>query len=226
MRHAFYLHGFASSPDSTKAALFAERLAAAGVALHCPDLNAPDFERLTVSRMIAQVEAAMAALEPGPVSVMGSSLGGFVAYHLAARQRARPGGVRAGAHPIDRLVLLAPAFDFGKSSFSGMTAADVERWRVTDRHEFFHYAENRPRQVRFALYEDAQRYDSELLPVDVPMLIFQGARDTIVEPAMVQRVAAARPSAAVRLVDDGHQLSSCLGLIWSETAAFLGLAGR
>ena len=39
----FYLHGFASSAESTKAAYFGERFAALHVPFRCPDFNEPDF---------------------------------------------------------------------------------------------------------------------------------------------------------------------------------------
>ena len=44
MMHIIYLHGFASSPMSTKAQFLAGRLAARGLTLQCPDLNQPDFQ--------------------------------------------------------------------------------------------------------------------------------------------------------------------------------------
>ena len=50
-----YLHGFASSPDSTKARYFQERLATHGVPLLAPDFNEPDFTTLTMSRMLEQL---------------------------------------------------------------------------------------------------------------------------------------------------------------------------
>ena len=58
MRHLLYLylHGFVSSPQSTKATFLADKLAAHQLALNCPDLNLPDFSTLTVTRMIRQVE--------------------------------------------------------------------------------------------------------------------------------------------------------------------------
>ena len=108
--HVFYLHGFVSSPQSTKAAWLAERLRPYGLPLHCPDFNEPDFATLTTTRMVGQVEEGIRRLPPGPVTLVGSSLGGFVAWHVAAR---RHGGPSRTAPPIDRLVLLAPALDFG-----------------------------------------------------------------------------------------------------------------
>jgi uncharacterized protein len=226
MRHVLYLHGFASSARSTKAELFAERLRAHGVEWQCPDFNEPDFESMTVTRMLGQVDEALAALPPGPVALLGSSLGGFVAYHAAVRHAAARGRARVASRPIDRLVLFAPAFEFGRTPFGGLSQEDLRRWRDTDRHEFFHHAENRLRAVRYALYEDAQRYDSAACPLDTPTLVFQGSRDTVVEPAMVQRFAAARPSMSVRMLDDDHQLGDSLELMWRETSAFLGLCGQ
>ena len=223
MRHVFYLHGFASSARSTKAVFFAARLRLHGIELHCPDFNQPEFESVTTTRMIGQVDEALAALPPGPVALIGSSLGGFVAYHVAARHAAGRGRARTAKRPIDRLVLLAPALEFGRTPFGGLSQEDMANWRATDRHEFFHHAENRPRGVRYALYADAQRYDSAACVLDTPALVFQGRRDTVVEPAMVQRFAGSRPSMTLRMLDDDHQLGSSLDLMWRETAAFLGL---
>jgi pimeloyl-ACP methyl ester carboxylesterase len=87
----------------------------------------------------------------------------------------------------------------------------------------FHYADNRARVIRFAIHEDAQRYDSASCVLDTPVLIVQGRRDIVVDPAMVRRFAASRPAVSLRLVDDDHLLASSLDLIGKETAAFLGL---
>ena len=65
--HVVYLHGFASSPQSSKATFFAGRLAERGIRMECPDLNDPDFSTLTVSRMLRQLETRLAALPPDEV---------------------------------------------------------------------------------------------------------------------------------------------------------------
>src|SRR5262245_40353862 len=98
--HAFYLHGFASSPLSSKAAFFRTRLAEHDVAVHVPDFNIPDFTTLTITRMVDQVGQAIDELpRDSRILLIGSSLGAFVAVQVALRYRTR----------IDRLVLLAPA---------------------------------------------------------------------------------------------------------------------
>lgn len=220
--HVLYLHGFASSPASSKARFFAERLASGGVTLHCPDFNAPDFSTLTVSRMIAQTEAMLATLPPEPAALVGSSLGAFVAWHVAARVEA---GLTAasGATPT-RLVLMAPAFDFGANHWPELGDEGMARWRDTGWHTFFHYAFNEPRPVHYALFDDARRYRSDLVRVGMPTLVFQGERDDVVDPDMVIRFSSARPNILLRLVDDGHQLLDHLETLWSDTAAFLDLA--
>lgn len=215
----FYLHGFASSPESGKAAFLRERLAPFGLGLHAPDFNQPDFPSLTMSRMLAQLRGAIDALPDGPVALFGSSLGGFVALHAAARQAADT------AHPITRLVLLAPAVDFASGRDGWLSESDLDDWRRTDRRDVFHFAYGRTLPLGYALYEDAHRYDAFLATFDIPTLVFQGADDTVVNPQRVTAWAASRANVTLRMVDDGHQLQGSLQTIWQESAPFLGLTG-
>lgn len=217
--HLIYLHGFASSPASSKAQYLAARVSTAGFVLHCPDLNEPDFSTLTVSRMIAQVERVMAALDPGPVALIGSSLGAFVALHVADRRQRL-----ADDHPIERLVLLAPAFDFGANQMKHLGPDGLEKWKTTNRLEVEHYAEGRARWIHYALYDDATRYDSFATTVTVPTFIVQGRFDAEVDPAIVERFVAGRAHATLRLFDDDHQLQAGLKEAWHEVAVFLGVS--
>ena len=220
--HIFYLHGFASSPDSGKARYLRERLGQLGLALHVPDLNEPEFSSLTVTRMMDQVDRVLAALQPGPVVLIGSSLGAFVALHVAARRQSRPGD----PHPVDRLILLAPALDFASDRDHHLSADEVSEWRRTGWRDVFHHASGRTMPVHFGLYEDGRRYDTLASRVTVPMLVFQGARDSVVDPRAAIAFAAARPNVSLRMLDDDHQLQGHLDQIWSESAAFLDLERR
>lgn len=211
VRHAIYLHGFASSPASSKAGRFARELAERGVGFSCPDFNEPAFETLTVTRMLDQTHAAVASAGAGPVALIGSSLGALVAVHAAADD---PTG------RIDRLVLLAPALGFGGNRLRQLGAQGIDAWRQTGRLPIFHHGFNAVRDVGFALYEDAARYDASSLDLDMRVLIFQGTRDDSVDPDMVERWARARPNVELHLVDDGHQLTGSMDRIWAATEKF------
>lgn len=207
IRHAVYLHGFASSPASSKATWFGRELTSCGVAYSCPDFNRPSFETLTVTRMIGQTRAAVEAAGEGPVALIGSSLGAYVAVHAAAADAGRR---------VDRLVLLAPALDFGGNRLTHLGPHSIDEWRRAGTLTVDHYAAGEPCDVGFALYEDAAKYDAWDVRLDLPMLVVQGRRDDVVDSAMVERWCATRPSAELHMVDDGHQLSDSMPFIWEH----------
>ncbi len=76
-----YLHGFNSSPASGKARQFGEHMASLGRQADylCPAL--PDRPR----DAITHVEAELTQRHPESVTLVGSSLGGFYATHLAEK---------------------------------------------------------------------------------------------------------------------------------------------
>ena len=216
--HLLYLHGFASSPASAKAMRFQRELAAHGIGFGCPDFNEPSFETLTITRMLDQTQQALDAVPmPGPVALVGSSLGAFIAVHAAARDRGRR---------VDRLILLAPALDLVGNPLQHLDERGLDQWRRTGRLRVFHHAYGEERDLRFALWEDVLRYDAWSLNVPVPILVYQGRQDESVSPAMVEAWARGRPNVELHMVDDGHQLSASMEAIWRSSERFLGLEGE
>jgi pimeloyl-ACP methyl ester carboxylesterase len=213
IQHAVYLHGFASSPASSKAIRFGRELALRNVGFSCPDLNEPAFETLTVTRMLEDTRRIIDRAN-APVVLIGSSLGAFVALHAAAQDQ---------SGKVDRLILMAPALDFGGNRLRQLGEHGIAEWRERGRLRVFHYAYNEPRDVHFALYEDAAQYDAYAISAAMPTLVFQGRRDASVDPAMVEAWACARPHVTLRLLDDDHQLAGSVDLIWHESEPFLGL---
>ncbi len=213
MPRVIFLHGFGSSPQSSKAAFLRTRLAEHGLPIDTPDLNQPDFSTLTISRMLGQVSRLLDAGSDGPAVLIGSSLGGFVAVQAAV------------SHPgkVGRLVLLAPALDFSAARVGDLGDRSVEEWRATNRLDVFHHGYGRVMPMHYELFADAQQYDPLGARLDLPMLIFQGRRDTAVDPATVERWASAQPDARLHLLDDDHQLHASLDVIWREIARALGL---
>jgi pimeloyl-ACP methyl ester carboxylesterase len=213
-RHLFYLHGFASSPKSTKVGYFTGRLREHGVEVRCPDFNQPDFSTLTLTRMLDQLGAELARLDGAPATLFGSSLGGTLAILAAARLPAQ----------VDRLVLLAPAVMFAKPGHHLLPPERIDEWRRRGELPFFHFADDAERNLRFAFYEDSLRYDAFTAAVGQPTLIFQGRRDASVDYRTVEAFARTRPNVTLSLLDDDHQLIASLPRMWNEVATFLGLA--
>ena len=213
LMHVFYLHGFASSARSSKAAFFASRLTALGITVHVPDFNEPDFSTLTISRMVDQVGRGMASLNAEPAVLMGSSLGAFVAVQTALKYPAK----------VERVVLLAPALDFSGKRLDNLGDRGVAEWERTNSLDVFHYGFGRTMPVHYELYADACRYDCLTAKLSMPIQVFQGRRDAAVDPETVERWAGTRPNVELHMLDDDHQLLGSLEYIWREVRRFLSV---
>ena len=203
-----YLHGFASSPESRKARFFAGRLREAGIACWIADLEGGDFHGLTLSRQLRVVDE-MAAGER--VSLIGSSLGGYVAALFAARHA-----------ETEKLVLLAPAFDFTNLWRERLGEQQLAEWREKGEMEVFHYGAGRPEMIGYSLYADALSYES-FPAVAQPTLILHGVRGDVVPVAVAQRFARNTSRARLVTLDSDHELTDQLDNLWLHAARFLGI---
>lgn len=213
MSRIFYLHGFASSASSTKARYLGDRLRELGIGLHTPDFNEPDFATMTMTRMLDQVGRDLQAA-PDPATLVGSSLGGTLAILAAERFTSR----------IDRVVLMAPAVMFAKEGHHLLPPERIAEWRRQGSLPFFHYGYGAERPLNVAFYEDSLQYDPFHAAFTQPTLIFQGLRDTSVDPRTVELFSRTRPNVTLALLDDDHQLIASLPRIWSDLHGFLELS--
>ena len=182
-------------PSSGKARYFREHLERAGAHVAVPDLADGDFEHLTISH---QLEVVARAAGRGPVSLIGSSLGGYLAALYAARHI-----------EVRRVVLLAPAFGFGRRWQERLGTAQMERWRSTGWMEVYHYAQNRSCRLGYGLMADAAGYEDEP-DFRQPALIFHGAHDDVVPVQASACFAAEHLSARLGILDSGHDLLNVL----------------
>ena len=195
----FYLHGFASSPKSTKIGYFTERFREHHIDVRCPDFNQPDFTTMTLTRMLDQLDRELTGGSRA-ATLIGSSLGGTLAILAAAKFAPR----------VERLVLMAPAVMFAKPGHHLLPPERVDEWRRRGALPFFHYADNRERDLNFAFYEDSLRYDAFTTVFQQPALIFQGLRDESVDHRTVEAFARTRSNVTLSLLDDDHQLIASL----------------
>ncbi|HEY1338040.1 MAG TPA: YqiA/YcfP family alpha/beta fold hydrolase [Bryobacteraceae bacterium] len=206
MTRILYLHGFASGPRSSKARYFRDRLMQAGARVEIPDLAAGDFEHLTIKGQLGVMENLAGGEE---VSLIGSSLGGYLAALYAAR------------HPeVRRVVLLAPGFAFGRRWPEWLGTQRMEEWRRNGTMEVFHYAENRNCRLAYELIEDAARYEDEP-DFQQPCRIFHGSKDDVVPARLSEAFAASRPNVRLEIVESGHELLNVLEEIGAEVERFL-----
>ena len=201
-----YLHGFASSPESRKAHFFSEKLRQLGFVVDVPDLAEGDFERLTISGQLRVIEHA---LGHDPTILIGSSLGGYLA------------ALYAGRHPeIERVVLLAPAFDFHRLWMDQLGPEQVAAWRETGTIRVFHYAAGRELPLRYQFLKDASRFEP-LPDFRQPALIFHGNHDPVVPVIYSSRFVEAHANARLVRLESGHELTDVLDAIWQPMQRFL-----
>jgi pimeloyl-ACP methyl ester carboxylesterase len=206
MSRLIYLHGFASGPSSQKARFFRDRFAELGMGLDVPDLTEGKFEHLTLSGQLAVIERTA---KGDPVSLIGSSMGGYLAALYAAR------------HPeVEKLVLLAPAFSFLTRWPEGLGESKMDEWKRTGEMQVFDYVEKRNVPIGYQLIEDAQKYEG-FPNVRQPTLIFHGTRDTTVPASGSVSFSEQHPQTILRLMESDHQLLNVLDDIWMETEKFL-----
>jgi len=201
-----YLHGFASGPGSKKARFFRERFAELGIGLEVPQLDEGDFQRLSLSGQLGVIERVSGGR---PVTLLGSSMGGYLAALYAARHA-----------EVEKLVLMAPAFCFLKRWTETLGPAQLERWRSAGSLEVFHYSQGGPAALGYQLIQDAARYE-DYPDVSQPVLIFHGQNDASVPPGYSETFAAKHPRVRLLLLNSDHELLNVLDDMWMETEAFL-----
>ncbi|MFN0249735.1 MAG: alpha/beta hydrolase [Kofleriaceae bacterium] len=211
MKRYLYLHGFASGPSSYKGVAFAEHYAPKGIAIERLNLRVPSFEHLRLSQMITTAQAALGAPVDTAI-VFGSSLGALTAARVAANDPR-----------IEKLVLLAPAFDL-IARWRDMLGPALETWRETGFREYMDYTTKQMARVDYGFMEDAIAVEAEGAPdVRVPMLIIAGTKDETVPIEHVRRFARGRDNVELIELDDGHKLIASLPRILVESDRFLGL---
>jgi uncharacterized protein len=199
-----YLHGFASSPQSTKARSFQARYAEVGIALQVPDLNQPDFAELTISRQIASVVDLLPP-DGAPVTLIGSSLGGLTAAIVAQ-----------DCPQVQQLILLAPAFDFLTHWLPKIGDRQLNLWQQNSYLSIYHYAKQNLLPLHYNFIVDARRYHLFTSSRSIPTLILHGIHDTVIPISASRDFADRHPWVKLIELDSDHNLTDVSDRIWQE----------
>lgn len=197
-----YLHGFASSPSSTKGQRLARDLSARGLTLHRPDLAQPDFAHLTISASLEVLDQLDADHGGGARwCLVGSSLGGYLAARWAELNPTR----------VDRLVLLCPAFNMNEWWPRVVGSDGMARWRAHGRLALPD-AHGVLTPVHWRFIEDALTHPA-FPEVPCPTLILHGRSDATIPVNSSVSYGESRPPVRVRTLDDDHAMTASLDLI-------------
>jgi len=207
MPQIIYLHGFASSPDSKKAKIFSSRFGREGVAVKVPNLVTDGFRNLTVTGQLKAIEAAS---DGQKVSLIGSSMGGYLAALYAARHA-----------EVERLVLLAPAFGFARLWADTLGPEKVRRWQRHGAIDVMNYAAGgQLEELGWQLMDDARNYEEDPAILQ-PCLIYHGVQDTVVPVQASRSFARTRTCCELREMESDHELMNVIEEVWQGTREFL-----
>ncbi|MEM6400069.1 MAG: YqiA/YcfP family alpha/beta fold hydrolase [Cyanobacteria bacterium P01_D01_bin.116] len=205
--HYIYLHGFASSPNSKKAKYIAEHFAQNQIELEIPDLNCDNFYDLTITRQLKQVAAILERYKS--VTIIGSSLGGLTAAHLAEK-----------ILQIERLILLAPAFGFLSHWLPSLGTEVIQRWQKEKYLMVYHHGKKRELPLSYDFLTDANQYQEGILQRRVPTLILHGQHDEVIPIEASRDFTQKRPWVYLIELNSNHALGNVMMEIWQEIEDF------
>ncbi len=209
-----YLHGFASGPQSAKAKDLGDRFQSIGIPLIVPDLNQDDFSHLTLTRQIQQMEAELLSSSQ-PVTLIGSSFGGLTAVWLAER-----------LSQVQRLILLAPAFQFLTHWLPRLSIAQAHHWQSDRYLPVYHYRDQRMLPLHYDFVTDAAQYDETHLQRPVPTLILHGQQDDVIPMQSSRDYAQSRPWVELVELESDHALTNVQTEIWEAVCRFCHLPNQ
>ena len=212
--HVVFLGGFRSDMTGTKAAWLSDWAEAKGRAFLRFDYSGHgqsegSFDEGTIGQWLQDAEAVL-DLAPGPVVLVGSSMGGWISLLIARRMPERVAG----------LVTIAAAPDFTEDSMWANAPGFLQAQLMDQGHIHIPSDYGTPYKITRQLIEDGR--DNLILrtPLHLPMptRMLQGTADREVSVGTAQRLLDHVAGSDIRLTlvkDADHRFSSprCLKLI-------------
>jgi pimeloyl-ACP methyl ester carboxylesterase len=206
-----YLHGFLSGPDSTKGKFLSQKFSKSGKELLRPDLNAGDFENLTISNQLNVVQQQIRSSQEKTV-LIGSSLGSFVAL-LAAEKNPQ----------VEKLILIAPALDFVNRYFRSLSPDELTCWKENGYITLYHYQYKTEKRLGYGLVKDAKNYQNLRFVSTLDTLIFHGIHDESVPYQVSLEHLQRNTNSRLVLFNSDHGLINKLDMMWRYIADFTEL---
>lgn len=178
--------------------------------MEIPDLNCDDFCHLTITRQLKQVAAILKPHKS--VTVIGSSLGGLTAAHLAEKFL-----------QVERLVLLAPAFGFLSHWLPNLSTEVIQRWENEKYLMVYHHGKKRELPLSYDFLTDANQYQETVLQRQVPTLVLHGKHDEVIPIEASRDFTQKRSWVDLIELNSNHALGNVMIEIWQEIEDFCQL---
>lgn len=222
-RSGVFVHGFRSHCDGSKARHLSAMAGSHGYGWLRFDQrgcgqSSGEFRRFTVTNAIADLHRVLDALDEPSYILVGSSLGALIAVHAAS----------AGRHPVDGLVLIAPALRFAdRFIHDQFDAAELARWRRRGYRWLPDLYTGTCYRLDYVFCADALQYADPPGRLPCPVRVIHGSRDELLPVAdtsdWLDRLDC--PAAGLEIVDGGdHRLTTGMEVIarhtqdlWNET---------
>jgi len=198
-----FLPGYASDMKGAKALALDAFAAERGVSMLRFDYSGTgsssgSFEEGTLATWIAEALAAIDQLTKGPLVLVGSSMGGWIALHLALLRPER----------VNAIVGIAAAPDYTEWGYSDQQKAELHRSGKVEHPE----PSGPPTVTTLAFWESGQRLRllDKQIAVDCPVRLIHGEADSEVPVEVATRTMRQLRSSDVQLLvlkGGGHRLS-------------------
>ena len=205
-----YLHGFASSPSSKKAAFFKDQFARLSIPLTIPDLQEGNFEELTISSQIKVVQSILSSRPGRKFALIGSSMGGYLAALLGQINM-----------KVVALYLMAPGFNFLGRWKKSLKNSSSEPFSFPEYIEVYHYGVDKNVRLNANIFEDAEVWEEKSFNRKIPTRIVHGLHDDTVDIGVSREYVKRQPWCSLEELDSDHSLISHIKWIVKDCQNFL-----
>ena len=209
MTEFVYLHGFASSPFSKKAAAFKNKFDGMGIPLEVPDLEEGGFEDMTLTRQMNILSKCLDQFQGRGACLIGSSMGGYLAV-LAAQKR----------EDIRAVYLMAPGFNFLERWMKklNLDLNDEASWEPSV--PIFHYRYGENKNICTGVFKDAMEWSKAGFNRKLPTRIVHGINDEAVGIDESRKFASSHPWCSLHELDADHGLLTHVDWIINDCLMF------
>ncbi|GAP98149.1 hypothetical protein NIES2104_47020 [Leptolyngbya sp. NIES-2104] len=164
---------------------------------------------MTLTRQVEQVKSL---ISEGPITLIGSSFDGLTAAWIAQQ-----------CEQVDRIVLLAPAFNYLNHWLPTFAPAQLEKWRSGQAIMIYQYGTGGSLPLNYDIISDLERYDENELQKPIPTLVVHGIRDETIPIEQSRSYARARSWVELIELDSDHSLVDQEESIWQAIQEFCDL---